>query len=174
MTSPRIVLIGPPGSGKSTVGRQLAKSLRLVRRDTDDDVERRAGKKVSDVFVEDGEQAFRDLERQSVLSALSDHDGVLSLGGGAVLDETTQAALQEYTASGGRIVFLDVSLHKAVPRVGLNRSRPLLMGNPRQRWQTLMDQRRPVYVELATDVIDTDDLTPTQVAEMIEKLEALA
>ena len=100
--------------------------------------------------------------------ALDEHDGVLALGGGAVLDPTTQAALAAYREQGGVVVFLDVSLAHAAPRVGFNQSRPLLLGNPRSRWQALMAERRPVYEAVATLAVVTDDLTPSGVAERIE------
>jgi shikimate kinase len=169
---PRVVLVGPPGSGKSTVAHALSGRWQLAARDTDADVERVAGKPVSDIFVEDGEPAFRELEHAAVATALAEHDGVLALGGGAVLHPGTQEALAAYRAAGGVVVFLDVTLRNAAPRVGFNQSRPLLLGNPRARWQALMDERRPVYERVATVVVSTDDVTPAQVAERIE--EALA
>jgi shikimate kinase len=166
--TPRVVLIGPPGSGKSTVGAALAERWQLTLRDTDQDVERTAGKSVSDIFVEDGEPEFRRLERAAVAAALHDHEGVLALGGGAVVDEETQAGLRAYRESGGVVVFLDVSLAHAAPRVGLNTSRPLLVGNPRAQWSALMERRRPVYEGLATVRVSTDGARPPQVAEEIE------
>ncbi|WP_084037782.1 shikimate kinase [Demequina sp. NBRC 110053] len=172
MPGPRIVLIGPPGSGKSSVGRRLAESWRTAWRDTDEDVAASAGKSIPDVFIDDGESAFRALERAAVATALAEHDGVLSLGGGSILDEGTQRALRSYSDGGGCVAFLDVSLAAAAPRVGFNRSRPLLVGNPRQQWQALMDARRPIYEALATVTVKTDDLTPEQVAEALEELEA--
>lgn len=171
MARPRIVLIGPPGSGKSSVGKRLARLMSCEWRDTDQDIADTAGKSIPDIFIEDGEPHFRELERQAVASALTEHDGVLSLGGGAVLDQETQELIEEYGAHGGMVVFLDVSLNKAAPRVGLNRSRPLLLGNPRQQWHALMEARRPIYIRLATDIVDTDDLTPDQVAHAIVNLE---
>lgn len=171
MASPRIVLIGPPGSGKSSVGRLLSKSLTLPWRDTDQDIATTSGKSIPDIFLEDGEAHFRELETQAVAAALTEHDGILSLGGGAILNDQTQERLAQYVGSGGMVVFLDVSLNKAAPRVGLNRSRPLLMSNPRQQWHALMEARRPIYTRLATHTVDTDDLTPEQVAQAIEKLE---
>jgi shikimate kinase len=167
MPGPRVVLIGPPGSGKSTVAKELAKVWGVARRDTDDDVAERAGKSITDIFLDDGEDAFRAMEREAVAQALREHAGVLSLGGGAILAEETQQLLEDYAASGGEVVFLDVSLTAAAPRVGLNVSRPLLMSNPRQQWRELMDARRPIYTRLATRTVDTDTLNPRRVAQAI-------
>lgn len=166
MSAPAAVLIGPPGSGKSTVGELLAAAWAVGFRDTDADIVRSTGRSIADIFIEDGEGAFRELEREAVVAALAEHDGVLALGGGAVLDPRTQADLANQV-----VVFLDVSLAHAAPRVGLNASRPLLLGNPRARWQALMDARRPIYESLATVVISTDGRTPSEVAQ--EALEAL-
>ena len=164
---PRVVLVGPPGAGKSSVARELGRLLGAAVRDTDADVEAAAGRAIADIFVEDGEPAFRELERAAVLSALAEHDGVLALGGGAVLDPDARAALDAYRAAGGVVVFLDVSLQAAAPRVGLNRSRPLLLGNPRAQWKALMEARRPVYEAVSTLTVLTDDLTPAQVADVV-------
>ena len=166
-TGPVVVLVGPPGSGKSTVARTLAKRLGVVARDTDTDVEQIAGKSISDVFVEDGEPHFRDLERSAVAAALAEHDGVLAVGGGAVLDPGTEAGLARYVADGGTVVFLDVSLAHAAPRVGFNAARPLLLGNPRAQWQSLMEARRPVYSRVSTLRVDTNTMRPRQVATTI-------
>jgi shikimate kinase len=165
---PRVVLIGPPGSGKSTIAAALAERWQLGLRDTDADVVATAAKPISEIFVDDGEPHFRALERDAVSAALTEHDGVLALGGGAVLDEVTQAALDAYGTRGGVVVFLDVTLTHAAPRVGFNQSRPLLLGNPRAQWQALMEARRPIYERLATITILTDDLRPADVAERIE------
>lgn len=171
-TGPRVVLVGPPGSGKSTVGRELGGRLGLDVRDTDADVEAVAGKPIREIFVDDGEARFRELERDAVLAALRDHDGVLALGGGAVLDPVTQEALEAYRAAGGAVVFLDVSLAHAAPRVGFSTARPLLLGNPRAQWQALMDARRPVYARLATLHVLTDGIPPRAVASrVLEQLE---
>jgi shikimate kinase len=170
MTSPRVVIMGPPGSGKTSVGRALARALGIARRDTDTDVERMAGKPVADIFLDDGEPAFRALERDAVALAMTEHDGVLSLGGGAILDPATQELLRAYVARGGRVVFLDVSLNAAAPRVGLNAARPLLVGNPRRQWSDLMEARRPIYEELATDTVNTDHIRADRVArELVDK-----
>lgn len=160
--SPAVVLVGPPGAGKSTVGALLAQRLGTQYRDTDSDIERAAGKPIPDIFFEEGEQHFRELERQAVRTAVAEHTGVLSLGGGAVIDDGTRALL-----AGLPVVFLDVQLTDAVKRVGLDAPRPLLVVNPRQRWRELMEQRRPLYTEVARAVVSTDGRTPEDVAEAV-------
>lgn len=162
--SPRAVLVGPMGAGKTTVGRVLAERWGVEVRDTDADVEAGAGKPVSDIFVEDGEARFRELEREAVATALATHDGVLSLGGGAVLDPATREAL-----AGHRVVFLRVGLADAVRRVGLGTGRPLLLGNVRSRVRQLLEERTPIYEAVATLTVDTDGRTPEQVADDIEE-----
>lgn len=158
--APLVVLVGPPGAGKSTVGALLAERLGTQVRDTDADVEALAGKPIPEIFFEDGEPAFRELERQAVRAALTGHPGVLALGGGAVMDPGTRALL-----SGHAVVFLEVELADAVKRVGLDAPRPLLAVNPRQQWRTLMEQRRPLYAEVARAVIATAGRTPHEVAD---------
>ncbi|MFG6198844.1 shikimate kinase [Nonomuraea sp. JJY05] len=160
----RAVLIGPPGSGKTTVGRLLAERLGVGFRDTDADVEAVAGKPVSDVFVEDGEARFRELEHEAVRRALAEHDGILSLGGGAVLNEATQALLE-----GHHVVYLQVGLSDAVQRVGLASARPLLVLNPRSQLKKLMEERRPVYERLAVVTVVTDKREPEELADEIIK-----
>ncbi len=164
MSRPRVVLVGPPGAGKSTVATLLAARLGVAARDTDADVEVVAGKPIAEIFVDDGEPHFRELERAAVLRALGEHEGVLALGGGAVLDDAVEAALGEYASAGGEVVFLDVSLASAAPRVGFATARPLLLGNPRQQWQALMTARRPVYERVSTRRVTTDDRAPAEVA----------
>ena len=165
MVSPLVVLVGPMGAGKTTVAGLLAQAWAVDVRDTDADVEARAGKSVADIFVEDGEAAFRELEAEAVARALSEHPGVLALGGGAVLDPTTRERLR-----GHRVVFLRVGLAEAVKRVGLGVGRPLLLGNVRSRIKALLDERAPIYAEVATDTVDTDERTPEEVAAEIRRL----
>ncbi|MFD7731727.1 shikimate kinase [Kitasatospora phosalacinea] len=165
-TAPVVVLVGPPGSGKSTVGRALAERLGLPFRDTDTDIEQTAGKPIPEIFVDEGEPHFRQLERDAVRAATTGHPGVLALGGGAVMDGETRALLAPLP-----VVFLEVALGDAVKRVGLDAPRPLLAVNPRARWRELMEARRPLYLEVATAVVDTQDRTPEQVADAV--LEAL-
>jgi shikimate kinase len=162
--SPIVVLVGPPGAGKTTVGEPLADRLGVAFRDTDRDVESTSGRTISDIFVEQGESVFRSMERAAVRHALTEHDGVLALGGGAVLADETRALL-----SGHRVVFLDVGLSTAVERVGLNRSRPLLAINPRAELARMLAERRPLYEKVATLVVDTNDRSPADIADVIEK-----
>ena len=162
MSAPRAVLVGPPGSGKTTVGRLLADRLGVGFRDTDADVERTAGKTIPDLFVEDGEDRFRALERDAVRTALSEHDGVLSLGGGAVLADETRALLREQV-----VVLLDVDLAGAASRVGLGQGRPLVGLNPRAQLRVLLEQRLPLYREVATHVVDTRDVPAEVVVERV-------
>ncbi|RKN12655.1 shikimate kinase [Streptomyces radicis] len=159
---PAVVLVGPPGSGKSTVGTLLAERLGRTLRDTDRDIEETAGKAIPEIFLEDGEPRFRELEAAAVHAAVTGHDGVVALGGGAVLDPGTRALL-----AGRPVVFLDVAHGEAVRRVGLDAARPLLAMNPRQQWRTLMEQRRPFYTEVARAVVQTADLTPGEVAQAV-------
>jgi shikimate kinase len=161
--TPLLVLVGPPGAGKSTVGQLLAQRRGVAFRDTDADVEEAAGTSISDIFVDRGEAAFRELERDAVQQALEDHDGVLAVGGGAVIDDGTRARL-----AAQRVVFLDVGLADAAARVGLNRDRPLLLGNPRAQLRVMLEQRRPLYEEVATLTISTDGRAPDDVAAAIE------
>jgi shikimate kinase len=160
--SPVVVLVGPMGAGKTTVARLLADAWGTTMRDTDQDVVAAEGREIADIFVDSGEEAFRALERAAVAEALATHDGVLALGGGAVLDPTTREEL-----AGHAVVFLRVGLSDAVKRVGLGSGRPLLLGNVRGRIKTLLDERTPVYESVATLVVDTDGRTPEDVAQEI-------
>ncbi len=171
MSTQRLVLVGPMGSGKSTVGQMLAERWQVPLDDTDRRVEAAAGKAISDVFLEDGEDAFRALERTAVAAAVGEPGPrVVSLGGGAVLDPASQADLRRAADDGTAVVFLDVGVADASRRVGLNVSRPLLIGNPRAQWISLMNQRRGTYEALATHTVLTDGLTPDEVADRVEAL----
>lgn len=164
-TRPRVVLVGAMGSGKTTVGRILAERWGVPVRDTDEDIESAQGREIREIFVDEGEAGFRALERAAVAAALAEHDGVLSLGGGAVLAEDTRALLAGHT-----VVFLKVGLSDAVKRVGLGETRPLLsqaVGGLRVRIKTLLDERTPVYEQVATHVVATDGRTPDEVADEI-------
>ena len=161
----RIVLIGAPGSGKSTVGVALAAHLQWPFVDTDALIELKESKKITDLFVENGEEYFRSVEFAALHEVLLEESAVISLGGGAPISERAQAILQ---SSNSVIVFLDVSLATAAPRVGFNRDRPLLLGNPRAQWQALAEQRRPIYEKLATQSIKVDDMTIDEIIAIIE------
>ena len=160
--SPAAVLIGPPGAGKSTVGPLLAALLGAEFTETDALVEEAAGKPVSDIFIADGEPAFRDLERTAVARALDQHTGIVSLGGGAVIDPQTRQRL-----AGHRVVYLQTGFAAAARRVGLDSPRPLLIGNPRGRMRELLAERLPVYEALARITVVTDDRDPQEIADEI-------
>ena len=159
---PCVVLMGPPGSGKTTVGRALAALLGVELRDTDQAIEVQQGQSIQDIFIDDGEPVFRELERAEVVSSLESHSGVLALGGGAVMDPVTSQALAGHT-----VVFLDVGIADAAKRVGFDRSRPLLAVNPRAQWIRMMDARRPTYERLATFTVQTAGRAPQDIAAEI-------
>ena len=161
----RILLIGPPGAGKSTIGVALAKELSIDFIDTDQEVERETGKTITDIFVVDGETHFRAIELETLRKVLTLESGVISLGGGAPISQEAQEVIEQ---SNSHTVFLDVSLATAAPRVGFNRDRPLLLGNPRAQWQALSDNRRPIYEMLADDAIKVDDMRVDQVVAEIK------
>ncbi|WP_131740153.1 shikimate kinase [Actinomadura roseirufa] len=162
MTRPKAVLIGPPGSGKTTIGTALAERFGVPLRDTDADAEAAAGKPIADIFVDDGEERFRELERAAVAAALAEHEGVLALGGGAVLDARTQELLAGHT-----VVYLRVGLSEAIKRVGLASARPLLVLNPRSQMRKLLEERLPIYERLGTLHVDTDGREPAAIVEEI-------
>ncbi|MEY3181186.1 MAG: hypothetical protein RL583_346 [Actinomycetota bacterium] len=161
---PRLILIGPPGCGKSTVGAALAQKLIIDFIDTDVAIEASYGQKISDIFVDKGEEFFRDLEFKVLDQSLMKEDCVLSLGGGAPIAQRAQEILKTAKAP---IFFLDVSLAVAAPRVGFNRDRPLLLGNPRAQWQSLAETRRPIYESLASFVIKVDAMSVEEVVDAI-------
>ncbi len=167
-TRPLVVLVGPPGSGKTTVGRALARITGTALRDTDADIAAAAGRPIPDIFFTDGEPAFRQMERAAVAAALVEHGGVLALGGGAVLAPETRALLKGHT-----VAFLSVTMPTGVKRTGLSSNRPLLTGvNPRATYKSLLDARLALYEEVATIVVRTDDRTVKEVAASIaERLE---
>ncbi len=161
----RIVLIGAPGSGKTTVGVALAAHLQWPFVDTDALIEMKESKRITDIFVDEGEEYFREIEFKVLQEVLLEPSAVISLGGGAPISQRAQEAL---LASESSIVFLDVSLATAAPRVGFNRDRPLLLGNPRAQWQALSDQRRPIYEKLSTLSIKVDDMSVDEIISIIE------
>ena len=150
--APRAIIIGAPGAGKTSVGRRVAERLGVEFRDSDAAIEKRAGKPVSDIFLSDGETAFRRLEREVIAESLEEVDGVLSVGGGAVLDPDTREAFSHHT-----VVWLEVDLGTATQRVGMNSARPLLMGNVRGTMTTMLNERTPLYQEVATVTVDTSE-----------------
>ncbi|GAA3133762.1 shikimate kinase [Streptomyces echinatus] len=157
---PAVVLIGPMGVGKSTVGRLLAEHLGAGYRDTDEDIVAAEGRTIAEIFVDEGEPAFRVKEKAAVRAALAEHEGVVALGGGAVMDPETRALL-----AGHRVVYLSMDVEEAVRRTGLNVARPLLAVNPRKQWRELMEARRHLYEEVATAVVATDGRDPEEVTQ---------
>ncbi len=160
--APFVVVIGPPGVGKSTVARAVAERLGRPVVDTDAVVEERLGKSIPDVFVEEGEAAFREVEARAVLDTLEMEDVVLALGGGAPMTPVVAEALE-----GHRVLFLDVGIADAARRMGLNVSRPLLGVNPRQSWIKMMRERRATYERLATWQVETSDRGVEEVVEHV-------
>lgn len=158
--SSQIILIGPPGAGKSTIGLSLAKKMKVKFADTDSMIETKLDKKISDIFVDLGEPVFRAEELKVLAEVLQSDNGVVSLGGGAPISLPAQELIR---SSGSTVIFLDISLGKAAARVGFNRDRPLLLGNPRAQWNELMSSRRPIYEALATAVVPVDDRTVNEI-----------
>jgi shikimate kinase len=171
MSEPRIVLVGPPASGKTTVGTALAASLGAAFRDTDRDIADEAATSVADLFVTFGEPHFRALEEAAVARALDEHDGVLALGGGAVTSDATRERLVAFGRGGGTVVWLDVDLASAAKRVGLSRDRPILGVNPRAMLRHMLETRAPLYREVATVTVATGGRSPEDVvAEVLAAL----
>ena len=166
----KVVLIGPPGAGKSTIGKALAKEIATEFIDSDREIERITGKKISDIFVEEGEAVFRKTEVEVVTALLDGFEGVIALGGGAPINTQIQEAL---TGVDFPVIFIDVSISQAANRIGFNKDRPLLLINPRQQWMNLMSERRPIYEKLASQTVNSDSQKPHEVAKLIsEKLKA--
>jgi shikimate kinase len=171
MSAPFVVLVGPPASGKTTVGTALAHALGVVFRDTDHDIEATAGMSVADLFVTHGEPHFRALEEQAVARAVGEHGGVVALGGGAVMSAATRELLVAYGRGGGTVVWLDVDLPSAAKRVGLSRDRPILGVNPRAMLRHMLQTRAPLYGEVATLTLSTGNRSPEDVvAEVLAAL----
>lgn len=162
--APRIIVIGPMGAGKSTVASAISQRLALPHRDTDEIVVGESGRSISEIFLEDGEDAFRALEKIALRVALLEDETVLSLGGGACMNKDAESALR---ASGAFIVYLKISLSEVSSRVGFNRDRPLLLGSPRAQWQTLMNERAPIYESLSTYTVDVDGKSAQNIVDEI-------
>lgn len=168
---PRAVLIGPPGAGKSTIGRRLAQALELPLLDTDAEIERTTGRTIPEIFAEDGEPAFREIEERVVADALAQQNGIVSLGGGAILSERTRSRLAGHT-----VIYLEISIAEGLRRTGTGAGRPLLAGDdPAKKYRELMRRRRPLYRQAATIRVRTDGRSPGRVVQyLISKLEAEA
>ena len=162
---PVAVLIGPPGAGKTAVGPLLAERLGTSFRDTDADIAAATGQLVSDIFIEQGEPAFRQLEREASARALREHDGVLALGSGAVLDPDTQDRIEGLT-----VVYLAADFATIARRLGLDRPRVVIPGNPRGQLRAMLEERRPLYEQLATVTVTTDDADPDELAKQIAEI----
>jgi shikimate kinase len=155
VNGPALVVVGPPASGKTTVGTAIAAALGLAFRDTDADVEAETGATIADLFIQQGEPHFRALEERAVARALAEHEGVLALGGGAVTSPATRQLLVAHGRGGGTVLWLDVDVASAARRAGLSRDRPLLAVNPRAMLRTMLEARAPLYAEVATVTVST-------------------
>ena len=160
------MLIGPPGSGKSSVGKVLASEMNMEFIDTDLEIESKVGKKIGEIFLEKGEHWFRQIERQVVLDSLEVDGAVIALGGGSILDSDVQEKLKNESS----VVYLEVSISNAAPRVGFNTERPLLLANPRQQWLKLFEERRAIYEALGRIKFSTDNKKPRESALALKEL----
>jgi shikimate kinase len=164
--APRVILIGPPGAGKTTIGEVLSQNLGVNFADSDSMIEEEEKRSISEIFVDQGEKYFREIEKRIVLNAIRNADGVLALGGGAPLSEDVQSALKSAEVPG---IYLEVSQATASPRLGFNRDRPLLLGNPRAQWNELLEVRRPIYEDVASKIVNVDQGTPSEISESIRR-----
>ncbi|CAB4531459.1 unannotated protein [freshwater metagenome] len=162
--APKAIFIGPMGSGKSTIGKAVAKSLSLEFRDTDTEIEKAEEMSVSQIFLDKGEDYFRAVEKKVLRQELLSDETVLALGGGAPISIDAQSALR---AISSKVIYLDISLGTVAPRIGFNRDRPLLLSNPRGQWQTLMEERRPIYEAIADFTIDVNHKTEKEVVKEV-------
>lgn len=162
--APRVIFIGPMGSGKSTIGKSVALALGLPFRDTDTIIEEAEGMDVSQIFIDKGEDYFRTVEKKVLRDELLSDGSVLALGGGAPISVDAQSALK---VSSAPVVYLDISLASVAPRIGFNRDRPLLLHNPRGQWQTLMEARRPIYESIANFVIDVNGKSQKEIVNEV-------
>ena len=152
------------GSGKTTIGKLIATRLNLPFRDTDQVIEEDSGKSVSKIFLEDGEDSFRAIEKSVLRKELLSDDTILALGGGAPMTIDAQSALR---AIASPVIYFDISLSSVAPRIGFNRDRPLLLNNPRGQWELLMQERRPIYESIADTVIDVNGKSEMDIVDEI-------
>ena len=164
--APKAVLVGLPGSGKSTIGRRLSRALGVSLLDTDTAIEQQTGRTIADIFATDGEQEFRRIEEDVVRAALAEHDGVVSLGGGAVTSPGVCQALAGHT-----VVYLEISAREGVRRTGGAAVRPLLAGGDEtekySKFKALMAKRIPLYRRVATIRVNTNRRNPGAVVRLI-------